>query len=451
MNPNQPDSNKPNANTPVTNQSFGNEDLKALVDGELSPAQETEALRILEAHPEQQKEVIYLREITRMLKTEIEQAEPVGLEETLKALETNSSGGSGKVPAKPTGSNFFARFGAGQGGLIWAGVAAVLVLAFGLKSLSPSGPNSGGTSANAVMADSMSKAPSDAPMNGNGVAASPASTPPMTAHAGKPLLQDQAKSDGTTLNSSVNGFFGDGRFNESFGGSRFGASANRQIARTAQMTVAVTDVAQAASSAESLLTQFDAQIELSDVHVTPAQPNPAQPGMAPIPESSMADIEADVPTSHLEEVVTGLSRLGKLRAKTSRASDVTDRVQDIDKELKAVQRQFDDDGERLKSVSKVKDVKRLKELQSQARQQLRDLTAEKKQLDTVISMSHVSLVLTSEPASLTDDTWHQATKSLGEFGNVVLQFLIFALVWTPVWLPLGLVANYYSKRSSPKA
>lgn len=63
------------------------DELKAFVDNELSEERRTEILRRLETDRELQAEVIELRQMSRTIREEAWQPEPVGLERTLAALE----------------------------------------------------------------------------------------------------------------------------------------------------------------------------------------------------------------------------------------------------------------------------------------------------------------------------------------------------------------------------
>lgn len=406
------------------------EDLKAYVDGELAPAKMAAIEEALPSNPALQKEVAFLREINRMLQTEIKTPEPEGKEKVLKALSDQEMP---KAPAKAwwTTPNF----------VTWGSVAAVLLLVFGVSKMMPQSGADGFVGRAKSAAKKITRS------------VSPSSAAPLDGAAGKEQNSDLAPvQNGYVLRSSkpaegdVSTQWLDGK---SAASPRIAPSGNRQIARSADLSVKVRDAELAQNRAHEIINNHSGEIWNDHFERTP-NPEPYNPNQ-PQPQSPVriatATFEAEVPTDQLDATLHELSSLGSVQSQSESASDETSRLTDIKKELAAVKGRYQEDSDRLNTTpSGTKDYVRLQELRSQAREQERDLTAQLDSLKTRVARSHILLTLYQESTDNLGDTWYQAKKSLGDFAGTLGQFLIFVLVWSPVWIPVGFIAALISKR-----
>jgi anti-sigma factor RsiW len=413
------------------------DDLKAYVDGELRPAEREEVERGLELEPLRRLEVESLREITNVLKTELERPEPVdataGVEATQRALQAAKL----TVETPPRRREpWFLKVVREPKVIAWGSLAACLVFAFFVKSGGVIGKPGGSDATPQEALKSKAVAPSfvGADAAAGGVKDFNAS----------PEQGFAARSKGLPpSNGAMTGEVADGAIRS--GG--IANPANRVVARTAALGLSVRDAVEAQRRATSVLEAADAAISLSTVNVTPTQVLPE--GTQPPAILAEANIEADVPSDHLDSVITQLSTLGKIEGQTVQATEVSRQLNDLSKERSALEKRFDDDSARIQGATRDRDKARWEELRSAAREQLRVIKEQEDSLKARVQMSHLSLRMTQPNPDMvgSGDTWGQARKSFGEFGRTVIDFLIFAVVWSPLWIPVGLIATYLSNRA----
>jgi hypothetical protein len=406
------------------------EDLKAFVDNEVSEAERTRILREIEADPELQAEVIELRQISRIVKEEAWQPQPVGLEKTLRAL---SSGGA-NASRKPWWLGPAFQWAIGSACVIV--IAAIIFPVFAQSKESAKRAAWISASRQAESSDQAGFTPSD------GGVQSPASSP---TYAGK----FPSVSKGDFARSPSGG--GGGEMAPAPNAEMPAAVASPNTAvlgtrleiKTAQLSVEVEDVPKAQSEAESIAKAVSGRVESS------AKNND---------EGTLATAELTlrVPVASFPTAVNRLRNLGRVISDNLTGQDVTTQVVDVEARLKVMRAEEDQYVELLKAANKVGEVLSVRERLGQVRQEIESLDATRKALRDQASESTIHLSLSERPKpdrpqqneNWAEDAWSTAVNGLSAAGRAIGKTLVFLFVFSPIWLPAVMLAWWLVRRAN---
>lgn len=422
------------------------EDLKAFIDNEVSEQERTRILKEIENSPELQAEVIELRQMSRVIKEEAWQPQPVGLERTLGAL---ASGGN-RTPWW-MGKSFQWAFGAGCLVIF----AAILFPVFAQSKDAAKSDSSLALDARvkAGWSGGESEMASGAASTGGGVAPSEGlanGSPPI--HEGSQAKVEWGDSVATrSPSASAPMRERAGRSKDFAKGDPLPvplADAEAQYAqprfeiKTANLAVEVVDVPKAQQEAEAIAKAVNGRVQSS-------QKSDDEGVLA------SAELTFRVPVQSFETAVNRLRKLGRVLNDSLAGEDVTSQVVDTEARLKVMKAEEDQYVELLKATKKIGEVLSVKERLSQVRQEIESLEASRKSLKSQAAESTIHLSLAEkrgedkprQDPEWTEDAWSRAVSNLSTVGRFLGRVGVNLFVFSPIWLPIALVWWWLARRN----
>lgn len=420
-----------------------NENLKAFVDNEVSDLERAQILKEMESNPQMQAEIIELRQMSRVIKEEAWQPQPVGLERTLNALSRPAA------QKRPWWVNTLALIGAG---------ACCLILAAILFPVFAQSKDAAKTTALRFEPNASGGFAGESPV------ATPADEPPADSDATialKAPQSDYAKAKSSTSVAAGGTTFvydsSNGRGKDSSGftaresrspapqtpaASSPAVSQPRYQIKTANLAVEVEDVPKSQQMAESIAKAVGGRVESSQKSND---------------EGSLASAELTfrVPVASFETAVNRIRKLGRVLNDALTGEDVTAQVVDTQARLKVMRAEEDQYVELLKATKKIGEVLSVKERLSQVRQEIEGLDAQQKTLRDQAAESTINLSLSEKPKpgkpkqndNWFEDVWANAIGGLNGVGRFLGSAAIFLFVFSPIWLPIGLFSLWFYRRS----
>lgn len=162
-----------------------------------------------------------------------------------------------------------------------------------------------------------------------------------------------------------------------------------------------------------------------------------------------------VPEEHFEDAVAKLKSLGKLRSENSDNQDVTAQVADIEARIKTLKTEEESYRELLRHANKIGDILDIKERISVVRQQIESYDAQRLTMKRLAVLSTITVQF-EEEAKATDepkpDDWFEDTKlsailMLKGIGKFFAQAGTFLFILSPIWLPALLFALWFRRRA----
>ncbi|MEQ1820968.1 MAG: DUF4349 domain-containing protein [Fimbriimonadaceae bacterium] len=428
------------------------EDLKAFIDGELTEARAQEVETAIASDPVLQQEVLFMRSLGTELNKLKNDPEVAGAQATLD-----------KLRKKPKADFRVPVFAASAMGIALIGLF-----------VSPMLMNSMGSADTAELAATAKKSVASA---------SPMSSAPTNERVGGP-----AETDGGLMEQSPE--FRGGGGGKALSGLEQEMYAKRGAAGSVDKQPNPTDVkgrwykegdASKSSGGNAGLTRGDVErllqgsmmIRDADISVGVKSAREAKEQLRTTIDSWKGDgakilttnlnstenetklvAELRVPESRFEETLDMLAKMGNVISEHSASEDVTNQVVDTTvrarswaTELLRLKKELANSTDRAEKVQ-------LKSKIYQAQLELDSWNMQKEVLDkqTLFSRIHVTFVQ-SEDGNLVSDSWSEgslgsATSGLKTVGRIVGSFLIYVLVYIPVWLPLVLFGIWMKKRSA---
>ncbi len=411
------------------------EDLKAFIDNEVSDQERIRILQELENNPELQAEVIELRQMSRVIKEEAWQPEPVGLERTLAALA-----GAKKQAPWWMGKSFQLAIGAS----CLVVFAAILFPVFAQSKISA---KSDMAAMNKVAASPSEMDPNvDAGWSGGadlkqklrglGAESERAPQAPVGASGGVLPKRPSTFSYDTSVNGTPN-------LSEDYPNVNLGSVPGRPRfeIKTASLAVEVEDVPKAQQEAESIAKAVNGRVQSS-------QKSDDEGRLA------SAELTFRVPVASFETAVNRLRKLGRVLSDSLSGEDVTAQVADTEARLKVMKAEEDQYVELLRATKKIGEVLSVKERLSDVRQEIESLEATRKALRAQAAESTIHLSLTEKPTpdrprqdpNWSDDAWSRAVSGLNSVGRALGRAAVYLFVFSPIWIPPVLVVWWLARR-----
>jgi hypothetical protein len=169
-----------------------------------------------------------------------------------------------------------------------------------------------------------------------------------------------------------------------------------------------------------------------------------------------ASITIRVPAEGLDSVIDRITALGKLLHKQISTQEVTEEYVDLSSRRRNLEREEEQLLDLLKRAGKVKDLLEVEQTLARVRGQVETISGRMRYLENRVALSTVQVQLqgpepkptTGGPVWTARDVARQATRSLLNTGRGLGTMAIWIGVYTPVWLPLLLVAVWLIRRSS---
>ena len=167
-----------------------------------------------------------------------------------------------------------------------------------------------------------------------------------------------------------------------------------------------------------------------------------------------------IPANRFDEVVVGLSSMGKVLQKQVTAQDVTEEYVDTEarsRNLKVSEERIID---HLGRAGTLEDILHVERELTRVRQQIEQLDGRVRYLSDRVAFSTLNITLRERPAVETllpaqtfsiGQTFSQATRSLTALGQKLLIVGVWVAVWSPVWILTALVALYVRRRFQQRA
>ncbi|APB35142.1 hypothetical protein GlitD10_2799 [Gloeomargarita lithophora Alchichica-D10] len=221
------------------------------------------------------------------------------------------------------------------------------------------------------------------------------------------------------------------------------ATPNRpQLAKTANLSLEVTDVANSAQQAIGWARQAGGEVlNLEDNGV--------------LGEVRRLTLEVQVPATQLEPVLGQLAALGTLESRQITAEDVGSQLVDLGARLRNLRKSETLLLKIMERAGSVGDVLKVTQELSQVREQIEQLSAQQVNLQNRVSYSRIRLNLISPTAETPGlsvperlgATWQQATTTLGNVTLGLVQVFLWLLVFSPYFLVPGLILWLVRRRS----
>jgi hypothetical protein len=221
-----------------------------------------------------------------------------------------------------------------------------------------------------------------------------------------------------------------------------GGRAPSQLIRTANIGIEVGDVGKALRSA-NLITdeQLGDVIGLNDE--TPTSPNDAH----------TATMAIRVPQYRFEQTLDALGRLGKVKAKSVSAQDVSDQIVDAQARLRNLRRTEADILNIMDRSGNIEQVLNVTQELGNVRDQIERLDAQIQGMRyqvaySTINISFISPAIVSTPSGfgLLGDAWKNATASLRDLTVNILSSLLWLVAFSPYILGAALLAALAFRR-----
>ncbi len=246
------------------------------------------------------------------------------------------------------------------------------------------------------------------------------STAPITAPAPRPL----------SLPDSIPGSSGKGA--EGSGSGSLGAlptvSQERMIVRNGSLSLVVKDVIKSRDEIAGLASRLDGYVVSSSI--------------SGVEQELRGNIAIRVPDDKFEQAMSELRCMAvRVNSENTSSQDVTEEYVDLQARLKNAEATESQYLALLDRATTVEEILKVQESLSRVRQEIEQLKGRIQYLERTSSTSLISVYLEPEFSSkpIVDTGWNfgeilkSAVRGLTAFGSWLLAFLIWALVFSPVW------------------
>ncbi|HVT14352.1 MAG TPA: DUF4349 domain-containing protein [Fimbriimonadaceae bacterium] len=448
------------------------EDLKAYVDGELSPARRSEIETAMEQDEALRQEVEEIRVLSRLIGDCVVELEPVGLSETLALLERR----------KPR--PLFIRLFTEPRRLAWVWAMSLFLLVAILMPLVRRSDldqsvafNTGETASSDKAAASgqaeIEKAPARVQSGLSGGKSKAVSRSGVDEDVNSPDRQTKGSrgtgSSGYTMNNGTPSKGGAG-----FGIEIDGLPSQAEMQPTAPKPAGPAEHKQrevAQRATRQLLGQPPLLIRDGDLTVQVASVKKAAPEATTLAKSlggyvessSSSSDENDVPQAQMtlripepkfDQAMTGLSKLGLVKSESVTGQDVTAQVADTEARVKVLKTSEQSYIAMLAKARKVDDALSIRDRLDDVRQQIESMEAQAKTLRDQATYSTITLALAEkveapkpQPAPGWFDTaWSGAVERASGLGKWLAEVGMNLVLLAPAWVPIVGLAWWLGRR-----
>lgn len=412
------------------------EELKAFVDRELSPADHARIAEMAAKDPQLAREIEEIRAVSGTLRKSVATPTPVGLEATLRALESNR-----KQP-------WFSR---GR----WLTIAQVAAAAVTVSVVVPlmvftftSRQNRAEAPSGFQLASGVSESARPAEFGrsrSTGVTAEDRSTadprPTQPTRLGAPeVVEDRA---GAPMR------------NEKTGGVETTTAPvpgvelqtpplTREVLRSANLEVLVEDAVEAQQEATRMARSLAGFVETNN-------------RMSEEGERPVTYVVVRIPEGRFEEALDAVRAMGKVTSeKMDDRGDATAAIDEMEARLKVLRQEEEQYVAILDRTDKIGDILSVRERLSAVRQKIESLDAQRKSFKNQAAYTAIRVTFEQRPASEPvasagnrtwyGDVWAASLGSLAWFGRQVGAVVIMLAVFSPIWVPVAALAWWATRR-----
>lgn len=475
------------------------EDLKAYIDGELSPERRSEVEVAIEQDAALRQEMEEIRVLSRLIGDCVVELEPVGLSETLKILERRKP--------RPLFVRLFKE--PRQFAWVWA-MSLFILLAVFLPLMKGRSYDQAAVAygaedkaASPIAKGDSSRVFSDVNADSTGSAAKPSSPAPedpernINGARGAPLMDGATAASPAEHGKNAAGRIGFGSSAGGFGGGKGAVRGGQESAGvfvnpktglkdpSLRMPERVTrPVPAAESSAKAarkspvqqaegqsqgaqpplLIRTGDLTVQVGSVKATvPVATTLAKSLGGYVESSSSASDENNVPQAQMtlrvpepkfDQAMTRLRSLGVVKSESVTGQDVTAQVADVEARVKVLRTSEQSYLVMLAKARKVDDALSIRDRLDDVRQQIESMTAQAKTLRNQATYSTITLALTEKqeapkPApqpSWFDTAWSGATERASGLGKWLAEVGMNLVLLAPAWVPIVGLAWWLGRR-----
>jgi len=161
------------------------------------------------------------------------------------------------------------------------------------------------------------------------------------------------------------------------------------------------------------------------------------------------EISLRVPVETFDTSIARFEALGVRLSKTIGSEDVTGRIVDLDAQLKTLTTQAEVYRNMLKGRTQLDEVFNIQQQLTNVQTQIEDITAQRKSQAGLAALSTIKLTLEQNAVisqTPTDpnwlvQSWAGATSSASAALRAVAVFLMWAVAFSPFWIPVGLIVR----------
>lgn len=394
------------------------EDLKAYLDGELTP-ERAEAVRLaLLQDQDLRQEYEFMKLLTNEIRAGAKETEVRGEEATVQKIA-----GSRRAPWKTFATLAFTLVGVGV-------LAAVLFPVFA-QPKEAAKQTMAAESRSVMSAAAAPAAPPAAPMpsptmnKAGDVDAEPAEAAKRATTADSAAKDDEAPPPiaPSVTNSSVDV-----------------PNYARQIVKDGSVEVKVPKVGEAVDRVNGMLQKFQGYAESS---------NQAQDPSGQI----TASMKVRVPVQNYEALLVSVRQMGDVISENSSGNDVTGQVMDFDARIKVLKAQLDDYQKMLEKARRTSDILAIKNTMAEVQTQIEQISAQRKNLDGLARFSSLSITFRQgQPDKFAGTAWLDESSDAGRtvltgVGTTFGRIVVFLLWLSPVIVPLGAIAWWLRRKS----
>ncbi len=218
--------------------------------------------------------------------------------------------------------------------------------------------------------------------------------------------------------------------------------AERLIIKTGQMSIVVQDVAQAVDAVTAFVTGKGGFVVSSNVY---------ENGVA-----KMGDIMVRIPVAAFDSGVEEMKKIGDVKSEQVNGQDVTAEFVDLESQIKNLQATEQQFLQIMTRAQKIEDILAVQRELSNVRGQIESIQGRMNYLSKSAELSTLSLHFSTDPATLPvldeGDKWKplvvfkEAVRSLLEFGQGIVNGLIWLVVYLPIWILIVIVAWYVRRK-----
>jgi len=405
------------------------DDLKAYLDGELSPARADEVRQAVEANPELQQEMLMFSKITSSFKA-------------VQPAPTAAAGAKEEVLKKVASKPKLKWFGLPRP-IIVVAACALGVLAFGPMLKGSAMLKNASTSEAAATLPAAGEVSTDAAkteMPSGGFSADKAASP--SADMKKSAIAGKASQQGMSEMSRGGVDYENGTSASPATSIPPEVSRPAAVIKNTQMEVKVPDAAQAMNDARKFATEVGGFIENS-------QMNKPQEGPA------TATCQLRVPARSNDATLEKLRGLGVVQTETSNGQDVTSEIVDTEARLKNLRNEEESVRIILSQTRRLSEVLAVRDRLNSIREQIEQIDAQRKNLTNLSSYSTINCsfvekerVKEEKPAEgWAGETWAGAVNGLKAAGQFIGTILINLLVYSVIWAPIALIGVWLMRKN----
>jgi hypothetical protein len=219
------------------------------------------------------------------------------------------------------------------------------------------------------------------------------------------------------------------------------APNNRQIIKTADLSVRVKDLVPAATRAEVIAKQYGGFVENSSRY---SQGN-----------AKYANYVIRVKSDQFDQAMAEIRKLGEVTAESISGNDVTAQIADTTARLKQKRLEEAQYQEVLKTARKISDILEVKQYISDIREEIEATEAQLKSLKDLASLSTITLNLeqretikAAPPQDWLSNAWIKAMNRFSGIGQFLVGAAINIIVLAPFWLPFALGIWWWNRKRS---